>query len=112
MLSLGIVSMVTGQKLTTTVEALKNYFDQEELEKHCDEDGCGAVHATSSSCITFHPQLLILQYKRFLGPGNKVKHHVQGVTDLSINRIMYGLVGLMLHLGEEMATGHYMAVSR
>jgi uncharacterized UBP type Zn finger protein len=112
MLSLGIVSMVTGQKLITTVEVLKNYFHQEEMEKHCDEEGCGAEHATVSSRITFHPQLLILQYKRFLGPGNKVEHPVQGFTDLNINGHMYGLVGLMVHQGKEMATGHYTSVTR
>ena len=72
MLQLGIVSRVTGQQLITTVQALHNFFDEELLEKNCAEEGCGAVQATSSSYITFYPQLLILQYKRFLGPGNKV----------------------------------------
>ena len=121
MLQLGIISQVTGRPLITMVQAMENYFSEEVLEKNCAEEGCGAVQATSSNHITFHPQLLILHYKRFLGPGigpdadagpRKVKHPVSGLADLNMNGIKYGLVGLVVHLGEHMATGHYMAVTR
>lgn len=111
-LQLGIVSQVTGQPLITTVQALENFFHPELLEKHCTEEGCGAVEATSRTRISVHPQLLMLQYKRFLGPDNKDDHPLSGSTVLNINDIKYELVGLLLHLGKEMATGHYMAVTR
>ena len=111
-LQLGIMDKMTGQPLLSMVQALKNYFTKELIEKNCAEEGCCAVQATSGSRITFHPKLLIIQYNRFLGPGNKIKHPVSGTINLKINGIQYELVGLLLHLGEEDSTGHYISVTR
>jgi hypothetical protein len=111
-LQLSIINQMTGQPFDTLEQVLKNYFNQELLAKTCTEEGCGEVQVTSSSWIAFHPQLFILQYKRFLGPGNKVKDPVHGTVTLDMNGNQYGLVGLLLHLEEEDATGHYMSVTR
>ena len=112
MLQLSIIGRVTGQPLTTIVQVLENYFGEELLEKNCSNEGCNAVQTTASSRITCYPKLLILQYKRFLGPGNKVKHPVSSTVNLNINNIHYKLVGLLLHMGEEDDTGHYVSVTR
>ena len=112
MLQLGIIGRVTGQPLISIIQVLENYFEEELLEKDCSAEGCEVVQAISSSRMTHHPKLLILQYKRFLGPGNKLKHPVSSTVNLNINGIQYKLVGLLLHLGEEDVTGHYASVTR
>ena len=111
-LQLGIIGKTTGHPLLTMDQAVQDYFSKELLEKNCPEEGCDAVQATSSSHITFLPKLFILQYKRFLGPGYKIKHPLSSTVDYNIANIQYELVGLLVHLGEEDDTGHYVSVTR
>jgi uncharacterized UBP type Zn finger protein len=111
-LQLGIIGKATGHPILTMDQAVQHYFSEELMEKNCSEEGCNAVKATSSSHITFLPKLLILQYNRFRGPGYKIKHPVSGTINYNLNDIQYKLVGLLVHLGEEDDTGHYVSVTR
>ena len=115
-LKVGIIDKFTGEKLLTTEQVMKNEFKKEKMDKKCNIERCGEVKAISSSHITSHPKLLILQYKRYQystnGTITKVKHSVRGTINLNISGIQYELVGLMQHLGEDLETGHYISVTR
>jgi uncharacterized UBP type Zn finger protein len=114
-LRLEILDEKTKQPLTTMDHALMSYFADEQIEKLCHEEGCDAIEAIQKNFITYEPSLLLIQYKRFSHLGTqltKLTHPVRGNTTIQLNKTRYELVGVLQHLGEEFATGHYTSVTR
>ena len=59
------------------------------------------------------PEVLLIQYMRFVGgDGRKLIHDIQGGTSHMVNGVYYRLMGVLVHEGQSMQSGHYYTITR
>lgn len=68
-------------------------------------------------CLTVVPEALCIQLMRFSVTGKKQQHHIQYQEELTLDislkdateKALYSLVGVVVHEGNSIKEGHYVA---
>ena len=74
---------------------------------------CGDKKALKRTRITAMPKVLLIQLMRFNGAtGAKVDQPISGDFHVSVGGAEYELVGVLVHTGRSIESGHYYTVTR
>ena len=106
-----MILQLTVVHSNTLPNIIEYYFKPELVEKRC--QNCSCKYATKYLHISKSPEVLIIQYLRFLQAGNmKNTNQINADIDLNFNGIQYKLTGILIHLGATMNSGHYICITR
>ena len=90
--------------------SLDKQFEEEVVERRCQK--CTSTRSIRREIITEYPEVLVLQYMRFNSGLYKIGHDIFSNNWLKLNNVMYQLIGIVVHIGEAMNSGHYYSITR
>lgn len=93
-------------------DALAAYCSSAVTDWTCDH--CRQAHALTRKRMVPRacPEVLFVQVKRFRGDGSKITGHTAFGAELLLGDSRYALVAVAEHVGDSLASGHYVARCR
>ncbi len=104
-----------GRAIPTLNHSVDQLFKKRIIHKNCEVCGDNTRFKKEEQ-ITGIPEVLVVQYMRFshyVGDGvHKIDDDIFSHSWLKLNNVMYELMGIVVHEGASINSGHYYSISR
>ena len=117
MQNMGMGMNFQNQNEVNIYDCFNYYKKQSEIEGYCEKCGSNNAKIISFTNIFSPPKILMIIFNRGKGLQFNVKINIEMVLDLTEtiggnNKIIYELQSVIKHLGDNSATGHFIAYCR